>query len=97
MRRLLTSGIKAVIAIAALSTAAHWAMRIQREPASQPAPLAASADPAATGSIVPHRVDEVSDTHPVDVTRGLDQKRLSELISGASFERSRGQKAVTRQ
>ena len=32
MRRLLTGGIKAILAIAALSTAAHWAMRIQREP-----------------------------------------------------------------
>jgi hypothetical protein len=32
MRRLLTGGIKAILAVAALSTAAHWTLRLQREP-----------------------------------------------------------------
>ena len=43
MRRFLTGGIKAILAIAVLSTAAHWAMRVQREPASAALPVAALA------------------------------------------------------
>jgi hypothetical protein len=58
MRSLLTSGIKAILAIAALSTAAHWTFRLQREPDGSPRPLLASlADPDATGSIAPRRVE----------------------------------------
>ncbi len=93
MRRLLTGGIKAILAIAALSTAAHWAMRIQREPAAIDRVAAtAQPDPVVTGSIEPRRVA----TSEEDVTRGLDQRRLSELIAGASPEKAKLQKAVAK-
>lgn len=93
MRRLLTGGIKAILAIAALSTAAHWAMRIQREPAATDrVATAAQPDPITTGSIEPRR-----NVQPVeDVTRGLDQRRLSELMAGASPEKAKLQKAVAK-
>lgn len=93
MRRLLTGGIKAILAIAALSTAAHWAMRIQREPAAIDRVAATSPpDPVTTGSIEPRRASV-----PTEVdTRGLDQRRLSELIAGASPEKAKVQKAVAK-
>lgn len=93
MRRLLTGGIKAILAIAALSTAAHWAMRLHREPSAIDR-VAATAlpDPVSTGSIEPRRV-----ASPAEVdTRGLDQRRLSELIAGASPEKPKLQKAVAK-
>ncbi|MGU3538552.1 hypothetical protein [Methylobacterium sp. A54F] len=105
MRRLLTGGIKAILAIAALSTAAHWAMRVQREPA--PRAVAAIPDPATTGSIearpaergalsaVP-RPPEV--TRPSEVARGYDQDHLAALIarSGAGGEKPRVKAAAKR-
>ena len=57
MRALLTGGIKAILAIAALSTAAHWALRVQRE-APAPIPAVASLpEPTTTGSIEPRRIE----------------------------------------
>lgn len=60
MRALLTGGIKAILGIAAISTAAHWTLRVQRESASA-SPIAAFAstpDPVATGSIEPRRGED---------------------------------------
>ncbi|WP_019903099.1 hypothetical protein [Methylobacterium sp. 77] len=96
MRRLLTGGIKAIIAIAALSTAAHWAMRVQREPALTTSAMAAVKDPVSTGSITPRKLDSPAEDRLADVTRGLDQKRLSELMAGASPEKPKLQKAVAK-
>lgn len=96
MRRLLTGGIKAIIAIAALSTAAHWAMRVQRPPAISSAALPAVPDPVATGSITPRKAERPSEDRLMDVSRGLDQKRLSELFSSAAPEKPKVQKAVAR-
>ena len=57
MRALLTGGIKAILAIAALSTAAHWALRVQRDvPAPIPA-MASLPEPTTTGSIEPRRIE----------------------------------------
>ena len=56
MRALLTSGIKAILAVAALSTAAHWALRVQRE-AAPAASVASIPDPVATGSIEPRATE----------------------------------------
>lgn len=54
MRALLTSGIKAILAVAALSTAVHWALRLQRDSNGLTTPAIASiADPETTGSIAP--------------------------------------------
>ncbi len=54
MRSLLTSGIKAILAVAALSTAIHWALRLQRDSDGLTTPAIASiADPETTGSIAP--------------------------------------------
>ncbi|GEP08675.1 hypothetical protein [Methylobacterium gnaphalii] len=93
MRRLLTGGIKAILAIAALSTAAHWALRIQRDPAdSAPAPaMAAIPDPVTTGSITPRKVERAN-AMSESVTQGLDQGHLLKLISSTTPERA--QKAV---
>jgi hypothetical protein len=62
MRALLTSGIKAILAVAALSTAAHWALRVQREAATPAVSVAKSSDPVArapdpvvTGSVEPRQ------------------------------------------
>jgi hypothetical protein len=55
MRALLTSGIKAILAVAALSTAAHWTLRVQRETAAPAVPVASLTDPVATGSIEARR------------------------------------------
>ena len=79
MRRLLTGGIKAILAIAALSTAAHWALRVQRDPVAAVARGPALPDPATTGSIEPRKVER-----PVVAegpTRGLDQQHLGALIA----------------
>ena len=54
MRALLTSGIKAILAVAALSTAIHWALRLQRDSDGLTTPAIASiADPETTGSVAP--------------------------------------------
>lgn len=91
MRRLLTGGIKAILAIAALSTAAHWTMRLQREPATPTWPVASIPDPVTTGSI-----DVRKHAPDRDVTRGLDQRRLSELFADTVPEKARVQKAAAR-
>ncbi|WP_430910360.1 hypothetical protein [Methylobacterium sp. sgz302541] len=85
MRRLVTGGIKAILAIAALSTAAHWAMRMNRAPSPLTTAIAAMPDPATTGSIDQRRVERpVPDAPKAEpVTRGLDQRHLSMLIAGA--------------
>lgn len=106
MRRLLTGGIKAILAIAVLSTAAHWAMRVQREPAktalgtaapgtAAPA-MAAIVDPVSTGSITPRKIERPAADGLTEVTRGLDQRRLSELFAGAAPEKPKAQKAVAK-
>ncbi|NEU13423.1 hypothetical protein G3T14_14965 [Methylobacterium sp. BTF04] len=92
MRRLLTGGIKAILAIAALSTAAHWAMRVQREPSTLERVAATHSDPVTTGSIEPRKPSLAVE----DVTRGLDQRRLSELMAGAVPEKPKVQKAVAK-
>ena len=97
MRRLLTNSIKAILTVAILSTAAHWALRFQRE-ADIPAPtLASIPDPDSTGSISPRKVERA--TLPVvaePVTLGLDQDHLMKLISNASAEKPKPQKAVAK-
>lgn len=96
MRRLLTGGIKAILAIAALSTAAHWAMRVQREPAEETRAMAAIPDPVTTGSIAPRAVERPVAEAPKDMASGLDQKRLSDLIAGTAPEKAKVQKAAAR-
>ena len=96
MRRLLTGGIKAIVAIAALSTAAHWAMRVQRAPTVAAAPVAAMKDPVATGSIPTRNAETSSGDRLADVAHGLDQRRLGELISGAAVNKPKVEKAVAR-
>lgn len=97
MRRLLSGGIKAILAIAALSTAAHWAMRVQREPDAAPSAMAAIPDPATTGSIVPRKVERPEPAAVADaVTQGLDQDHLLKLISDASGDKPKVQKAVAK-
>jgi len=95
MRRFLTSGIKAILAIAALSTAAHWAMRLQREPAAQVAALSAIPDPVTTGSIAP-RTPEGLTQAPEPLPKDLDQQHLMKLIAGVSTERPKPQKALAK-
>lgn len=96
MRRLLTNGIKAIVAIAALSTAAHWAMRIQRAPAPSVVPVAAVKDPVSTGSIPVRAVASPAGDRLADVTRGLDQKHLGELISGAAVTKPKVEKTAAK-
>ncbi|GJD32296.1 hypothetical protein PMNALOAF_3565 [Methylobacterium adhaesivum] len=91
MRRLLTGGIKAILAIAALSTAAHWTMRLQREPTATSWPVASIPDPVTTGSI-----DVRKPASSQDVTRGLDQRRLSELFADTTPEKAKVQKAAAK-
>ena len=93
MRRLLTGGIKAILAIAALSTAAHWVLRLQREPAAATRTVAELPDPVTTGSIAPRKADPIVEAEP-DVTKGLDQRHLSELFAGASPDKAKVQKAA---
>ncbi|KQP61341.1 hypothetical protein [Methylobacterium sp. Leaf108] len=100
MRRLLTGGIKAILAIAALSTAAHWALRVQREPAAEArAAAAAPADPVTTGSIAPRGGDrtsvEATKASGKDGAAGFDQRRLSELIAGTAPEKAKPKRAET--
>ena len=57
MRALLTGGIKAILAIAALSTAAHWALRVQRDAPSPVPAMASLPEPTTTGSIEPRRIE----------------------------------------
>lgn len=95
MRSLLTGGIKAILAIAALSTAAHWVLRVQRDAEGIPAPaVAALPDPVTTGSIAP-RASVPSAPEPVAVPQraaeapkakpaGLDQSHLAALIATAT-------------
>ncbi|BAU89509.1 hypothetical protein MPPM_0904 [Methylorubrum populi] len=98
MRRFLTGGIKAILAIAVLSTAAHWAMRVQREPASPALPVAALADPVTTGSIAPRKGERPSPEAAVVPASlgGLDQDHLAKLMAGAASERPKLQKAVAK-
>ena len=95
MRRVLTGGIKAVLAIAALSTAAHWAMRMRRAPEPTVA-VAAVPDPVTTGSIQPRKVERAVLPVSEAPTQGLDQQHLMKLISGAAVEKPRAQKAVAK-
>ncbi|MBY0258153.1 hypothetical protein [Methylobacterium sp.] len=89
MRRLLTGGIKAILAIAALATATHWVLRLQREPTPSARVLAELADPVTTGSITPRKGEaaESAVEHP-DVTKGLDQRGLSALFEGAKLQKA---------
>ncbi|MEH3117952.1 MAG: hypothetical protein PGN25_10265 [Methylorubrum populi] len=100
MRRFLTGGIKAILAIAVLSTAAHWAMRIQREPAAPALPVAALADPVTTGSIAARKAErlapEAGAAMPASLGGGLDQQHLAKLMAGAATDRPKLQKAVAR-
>ncbi len=67
MRALLTSGIKAILGIAALSTAAHWTLRVQRESAAPATATARPAEPTVTGSIEPRRVERAAALVPASV------------------------------
>ncbi|AWN37010.1 hypothetical protein [Methylobacterium radiodurans] len=94
MRRLLTGGIKAILAIAALSTAAHWTLRVQRE---QPTTLArAIPEPTTTGSIAPSQAERAPAAAAAPA-RGLDQQHLGALIASHSGEKARVQKANARE
>ena len=93
MRRLLTGGIKAILAIAVLSTAAHWAMRVQRDPAPETRAVAAMPDPVTTGSISPRPAVEAPKAK--DAASGLDQRHLSELIAGTAPEKAKPKRAET--
>ncbi|MCJ2018103.1 MULTISPECIES: hypothetical protein [unclassified Methylobacterium] len=111
MRALLTSGIKAILAVAALSTAAHWTLRVQRESTAAPVPVASLADPVATGSIEPRPIERQAErsvaaasmpagaTQPAPrpaVASGLDQSHLAALIAGAAPAKPKVAKATTR-
>ncbi|HEV7440044.1 MAG TPA: hypothetical protein VGN94_10545 [Methylobacterium sp.] len=97
MRRLLSGGIKAILAIAALSTAAHWAMRVQRAPGQATSAVAALSDPVTTGSIEPRRVERAAEpARPTIATRGLDQNHLSALIASTTSDKPKPQKAVAK-
>ena len=105
MRALLTGGIKAILGIAALSTAAHWTLRVQRE-SPAPIPVAASIpDPVATGSIEPRRVERAAAVAPLPVAApetaaraasGLDQSHLAALIAGATPPKPKIAKTATK-
>ena len=95
MRRLLTGGIKVILAIAALSTAAHWAMRVQREPVAETRPMAAIPDPVTTGSITPQAPLRAVAEPVKDMANGLDQRRLSELIAGSAPDKAKPKRAET--
>lgn len=97
MRGLLTGGVKAILAIAALSTAAHWALRVQREPAPSTQVLAGVPDPVTTGSITPRTVEP---SLPAALVAkgpvGLDQDHLSALIASTAGPKPKVQKAVAK-
>jgi hypothetical protein len=95
MRRLLTGGIKAILAIAALSTAAHWALRVQREQPTTIARAIPIPEPTTTGSIAPREAERpAAVAAPV---RGLDQQHLGALIASHSGDKARVQRASTRE
>ena len=96
MRRFLTSGIKAILAIAVLSTAAHWALRLQREPPAPALPVAAALpDPVSTGSITPRKVAPFAGASVQTASAdGFDQDHLAKLMAGASA--AKAQKAAAR-
>ncbi len=97
MRRLLTGGIKAILAIAGLSTAAHWALRLQDDkPAARVTGMASIPEPAATGSIVPRKIERTPAAEPAAAMPGLDQDHLLRLISSATIERPKLQKAMAK-
>jgi hypothetical protein len=96
MRRLLTGGIKAILAIAALSTAAHWAMRVQREQPTAIARAIAIPEPTTTGSIAPREAERPA-TAATAAPRGLDQQHLGALIASHSGDKARVQKASARE
>ncbi len=82
MWRLLTGGIKVIIAIAALTTAANWIALREKDRAPSPA-LAAIPDPATTGAIAPSRVGaKTAEAKPAR----LDQRGLGRLMTEASAE-----------
>jgi hypothetical protein len=111
MRALLTSGIKAILAVAALSTAAHWTLRVQRESTAAPMPVAAIPDPVATGSIEPRQAERqverpaavasvppsaTGPRSPAAPASGLDQSHLAALIAGAAPAKPKVAKATTK-
>jgi len=59
MWRLLTGGIKVIIAIAALTTAANWIALREKDRAPSPA-LAAAIDPPTTGALAPQKAASTS-------------------------------------
>ncbi len=87
MRRHLTTGIKAILTVAALSTAVHWAMRFQREADTTPTAVAAVADPVTTGSIGQREIESPPESlfapasGPTDT---LDQQHLARLFGDAA-------------
>jgi hypothetical protein len=107
MRALLTGGIKAILGIAALSTAAHWTLRVQRE-APAPIPVAASLpEPVTTGSIEPRRIERTAAVAPLPVAApapvaaaraasGLDQSHLAALIAGTTPPKPKLAKTATK-
>ena len=101
MRALLTGGIKAILAIAALSTAAHWALRVQREPATPAPAMASLPEPATTGSIEPRRVERQLERASAKAPEkaqspaaGLDQTHLATLIADATGAKPKAPKPV---
>lgn len=90
MRALLTGGIKAILAIAALSTAAHWALRVQRDAPTPVPTLASLSDPTTTGSIEPRRTERPvlpkgPDLKPADIKAAatkLPDAKASQTTSG---------------
>ena len=102
MRALLTGGIKAILAIATLSTAAHWTLRVQRESASaSPIPVLASAsDPVTTGSVEPRRTGSAAVVPALSPAAapaaGLDQGHLAALMAGATPGKPKVAKASTK-
>ncbi len=80
MWRLLLGGIKVIIAIAALTTAANWIAVREQDRAPGPA-LASVVDPATTGAIAPRRADAAP--------ARLDQRGLGRLMSEAAGEGKR--------
>lgn len=95
MRRLLTGGIKATLAIAALATAAQWAARAEREPGARAPAMAAIPDPVVTGSITPRRVER-AEFGAAASERGLDQDHLAQLIAGTAPEAPRAQRTTAK-
>lgn len=101
MRGLLTGGVKAILAIAALSTAAHWTLRVQRGPVPDGhggsiQALASLPDPAVTGSIEPRKVERTAAPLAPKASASLDQDHLSALIASTTGPRTKAQKAVAK-